>query len=75
MIEIDSVEELNALLEKNEKVLVLFYATWCPYCINFVPMFDKKIVNYIESLGRKPTDVSTIVIIHITLTTQEASKK
>ena len=25
---------------------------------------DKKIVNYIESLGRKPTDVSTIVITH-----------
>ena len=25
---------------------------------------DKKIVKYIESLGRKPTDVSTIVITH-----------
>ena len=46
MIEIDNAEELNALLEKNEKVLVLFYATWCPFCVNFVPMFDKKIVNY-----------------------------
>ena len=46
MIEIDNAEELNTLLEKNEKVLVLFYASWCPFCVNFVPMFDKKIVNY-----------------------------
>ena len=46
MIEIDNAEELNALLEKTEKILVLFYATWCPYCVNFVPIFDKKIINY-----------------------------
>ena len=46
MIEIDNGEELNAILEKTEKVLVLFYATWCPYCVNFVPIFDKKIINY-----------------------------
>jgi thioredoxin 1 len=45
MIEIDNAEELNAILGRNEEVLVLFYATWCPYCVNFVPMFDKKIVN------------------------------
>jgi thiol-disulfide isomerase/thioredoxin len=24
----------------------LFYATWCPYCVNFVPIFNKKIVNF-----------------------------
>ncbi len=46
MIEIDSEEELNGILEKNGKVLVLFYASWCPYCKRFVPVFDKKIVNF-----------------------------
>ncbi len=46
MIEIDSAEELNSILEKNEKVLVLFYANWCPYCRSFVPIFNKKIVNF-----------------------------
>ena len=46
MIEVDNGNELNAILEKTEKVLVLFYATWCPYCINFVPVFDKKIINF-----------------------------
>jgi thioredoxin 1 len=45
MIEIDNAEELNAILEKTEKVFVLFYATWCPYCVNFVPIFNKKITN------------------------------
>jgi thioredoxin-like negative regulator of GroEL len=46
MIEVNNAEELNVILEKTEKVLVLFYATWCPYCVNFVPIFDKKIINY-----------------------------
>ena len=46
MIEFDTAEKLNALLEKTEKVLVLFYATWCPYCVKFVPAFDKKTVNF-----------------------------
>ena len=46
MIEVDNAEELSAILEKTEKVIVLFYATWCPYCVNFVPIFDKKIINY-----------------------------
>jgi thiol-disulfide isomerase/thioredoxin len=42
MIEIDTKEELNNILEKTENVLVLFYATWCPYCLRFVPVFDEK---------------------------------
>lgn len=46
MIEVDNAEELNAIIEKDEKVLVLFYASWCPYCVNFVPIFDRKIVNF-----------------------------
>jgi thioredoxin 1 len=45
MIEVDNAEELNVILEKTEKVLVLFYASWCPYCTRFVPIFDKKTVN------------------------------
>jgi len=46
MIEIDNKQDLNNELNKNEKVLVLFYASWCPYCVSFVPVFDKKIVNF-----------------------------
>ena len=46
MIEVNNAEELNSILEKTERVLVLFYATWCPYCVNFVPIFNKKIINF-----------------------------
>jgi thioredoxin 1 len=43
MNKIYTKQELDAELSKSKKVLVLFYATWCPYCISFVPFFDKKI--------------------------------
>jgi len=43
MIEIDDKEKLNDLLGKSEKLLILFYASWCPFCTRFVPFFDKKI--------------------------------
>ena len=46
MIEVDSEEGLDDELNKNEKVLALFYASWCPYCTRLVPLFDKKVVNF-----------------------------
>jgi len=35
--------DLDAELKKSKKVLALFYATWCPYCMGFVPTFNKKV--------------------------------
>ena len=35
-------QDLNVELKKNKKVLALFYATWCPFCVGFVPTFNKK---------------------------------
>jgi thioredoxin 1 len=46
MIEVDNGEELTRILENSERVLVLFYASWCPYCRGFVPMFDTKIIDF-----------------------------
>jgi thioredoxin 1 len=46
MIEVDNKEDLNGILQKTEKVLVLFYASWCPYCTRFVPVFDEKIRDF-----------------------------
>jgi len=45
MIEVDNRHDLDGQLKTNEKVLALFYASWCPFCKNFVPDFDKKSVN------------------------------
>lgn len=28
------------VLSKNKKTVVLFYASWCPYCANFKPTFE-----------------------------------
>jgi thioredoxin 1 len=46
MIEVDNKQDLDEQLKSDEKVLALFYASWCPYCMRFVPVFDKKIVNF-----------------------------
>jgi|SRR5208282_4991278 len=46
MIQVDNKQDLNSQLKANEKVLALFYASWCPYCIRFVPVFDKKVINF-----------------------------
>jgi len=43
MIKICTKKDLDVELKKNKKVLALFYAAWCPYCVRFVPTFDKKV--------------------------------
>lgn len=35
-------QDLDAELKKSKRVLALFYANWCPFCVGFVPTFDKK---------------------------------
>ena len=46
MIEVESEDELNRILGENEGVLVLFYASWCPYCTRFVPVFDRETAGF-----------------------------
>ena len=43
MIEVDNKQDLDAELSKNKRVLALFYASWCPYCVRFVPVFKRRI--------------------------------
>lgn len=31
----------SRVLNNKEKILVLFYADWCPYCANFKPIFEE----------------------------------
>jgi thioredoxin 1 len=44
MIEVSDKDEFNLELKKNKSLLVLFYASWCPYCRRIVPFFDQKVV-------------------------------
>ncbi len=50
MIEVDNEVDLNEELNTNDKVLVLFYATWCPYCVRFVPAFKKMVTTNIGKI-------------------------
>lgn|SRR5574342_622385 len=37
-----SPEEFDSkVIGNNKKTLVLFYASWCPYCANFKPTFEE----------------------------------
>lgn len=56
MIKVDNCENLNDELRKNERVLAIFYASWCPYCTAFVPTFNKK-----------ATSLSVGTVVHVML--------
>ena len=43
MIKVDNKQDLVAELAKSKRVLVLFYASWCSYCMRFVPFFEEKV--------------------------------
>jgi thioredoxin 1 len=46
MIQVDNKQDLNKELNHNHRVLALFYASWCPYCKSFVPVFNQKIHSF-----------------------------
>jgi thioredoxin-like negative regulator of GroEL len=41
MIEVSDKYDLKRQLKKSKRVIVLFYASWCPYCRNFLAVFEK----------------------------------
>ncbi|HSB83791.1 MAG TPA: thioredoxin family protein [Nitrosarchaeum sp.] len=42
-------EEFDSkVIGNNKKTLVLFYASWCPYCANFKPTFEEISSGVIE---------------------------
>ena len=46
MIEVTDKEDLNVCLHQNRKVLVLFCASWCPFCRSFFSVFAKQVAKY-----------------------------
>ncbi len=39
------------ILNNKDKTLVLFYASWCPYCANFKPTFESANVERVKKMG------------------------
>ncbi len=45
-------EEFDSrVLGNDKKTVVLFYATWCPYCANFKPTFESSNVGTANKIG------------------------
>jgi len=42
---IENNEEFDKMLQDNNKILVLFYASWCPFSQRFLPVFEKMANN------------------------------
>ena len=41
----------SKVLGDNKKTVVLFYATWCPYCSNFKPTFESAKIETANKVG------------------------
>lgn len=45
-------EEFDSkVLRSDKKTVVLFYATWCPYCSNFKPTFESAKIENASKMG------------------------
>ena len=45
-------EEFDSkVLKSDKKTVVLFYATWCPYCSNFKPTFESAKTQSADKFG------------------------
>jgi thioredoxin 1 len=41
MKEVCNKSDLESQLQKSKKILALFYASWCPFCRSFLPVFER----------------------------------
>jgi thioredoxin 1 len=37
---VDNEKELSEILKINNRVVALFYASWCPFCVKILPQFE-----------------------------------
>ncbi len=45
MLKVYTQKDLDSELKNSKQVLALFYSAWCPYCVRFVPVFDKTVAK------------------------------
>jgi len=53
---IETESDFNAVLKKCQRVLVLFYASWCPYSRRFLPVFENYTLGNDQQFCRVMTD-------------------
>ena len=42
---VQNTRDFQEVIESNQKVVALVYATWCPFCVRFVPLFERASVR------------------------------
>ena len=45
---VDNEDDLNKILKSKDGIIALVYASWCPFCRKFLPIF----MQYAEKEGR-----------------------
>jgi len=58
MKEVDNEDDLASIIAgASQRVVILFYASWCPFCRSFLPIFEKYVQNFpVQSLRVKIDD-------------------
>jgi thiol-disulfide isomerase/thioredoxin len=41
MMEVSNKYDFDSQITNNKRVLAFFYASWCPFCRSFLPLFAK----------------------------------
>ncbi len=71
-VTVEDEQKLAEILKANDRIVALFYASWCPFCARFLPIFAKQAGagrNFIfvkdddeEIAGRYAVDIYPTVI-------------
>lgn len=56
MSKVEGKNSLEGVLKSKEKIFVLFYAPWCPFCQRFLPIFEKFSLDKTRKCARVVTD-------------------
>jgi thioredoxin-like negative regulator of GroEL len=57
MTEVYKEDDLTKALRLDERICALFYASWCPFCKSFLPIFDKEVqMNHSDKFLRVRID-------------------
>ena len=44
-ISVQNIRDFQEIIEGSPKVVALVYAAWCPFCVRFLPVFERATVN------------------------------
>lgn len=39
---VNNLQDLEQALGRKERIIALVYATWCPFCVKVLPVFEKQ---------------------------------